>query len=109
MKSMARVAPVLLAALLACLLYFPLGIAKFYSMNGSFMHIVYPWVGVTAPDQRVRGMTLHQTDYSEEYYPTIVENTKELRHGMLPLWFSYGLAGVPNLNLAITEYTHPLR
>jgi len=103
-------APVVLALLLAGGLYVPLlQNGTVYGMNGPFMYAVYPWAGNIVADARVRGQAFHQTDYSEEYYPTIVENTRALRAGELPLWFPYSLAGMPNLNLAIAEFTHPLR
>jgi hypothetical protein len=106
----AAFAPIALALLLAGALYVPLlQDGAVYAMNGSFMYAAYPWAGNLAADPRVRGPSFHQTDYSEEYYPTIVENTRALRAGELPLWFPYSLAGMPNLNLALGEFTHPLR
>ena len=100
----------MLALLLACGLYVPLlRDGTVYGMNGAFMYAAYPWAGELAVERRVRGQSFHQTDYSEEYYPTIVQNTRALRAGELPLWFPYSLAGMPNLNVAIAEFTHPLR
>jgi hypothetical protein len=78
-------------------------------MNGAFMHAIYPWARLVSENQHVRVISFHQTDYSEEYYPSIVNTTNALLSRSLPLWFPYNLAGVPNLNVAVTEYTHPLR
>ena len=87
------------------------------------MYIVYPWAAfvggvvhqpASSPCLRrqrpaVRGINLHQHDYAQQFYPSIAVNTEALRHGQLPIWFPATLAGVPNLNVGITEYTHPMR
>jgi len=87
------------------------------------MFHVYPWVALVSgtvrqpanrpafieQEPRVRGLNLHQHDYAQQFYPSIVVNTRALRSWQLPIWFPATLAGVPNLNGGITEYTHPVR
>ena len=118
-----KLVPVAAALVLAAALFLPLGRGNVYSMNGPFMYYVYPWAAfadgvVHQPDNfpafsekepRVRGMNLYQHDYANNFYPSIAVNTQALRHWQLPIWFPATLAGVPNLNVGITEYTHPVR
>ena len=120
---LSKLGPLLAALALAAALFLPLGRGNVYSMNGPFMYIVYPWAAfvggvvhqpASSPafadkDPRVRGINLHQHDYAQQFYPSIAVNTEALRHGQLPIWFPATLAGVPNLNVGITEYTHPMR
>jgi len=118
-----KLIPVIAALALAGALFLPLGCGNVYSMNGPFMYHVYPWAAFVGPvvnkpgifpafaeeQPRVRGINLHQHDYSQAFYPSIVGNTNALRHWQLPIWRPDTMAGVPGLNGGITEYTHPLR
>jgi hypothetical protein len=122
-RRLGKLGPVVAALALAAAVFLPLGRGNVYSMNGPFMYHVYPWAAfvggvvhqpVSSPafsdkDPRVRGINLHQHDYAQQFYPSIAVNTQALRHGQLPIWFPATLAGVPNLNVGITEYTHPVR
>jgi hypothetical protein len=102
--------PVVVALVFALAAMFPIFRGQAYSMTGALMSAVYPWAGTTpAAPVTILGYGFPQTDQAEQFYPAIVNITRAIRSGELPLWDPFTFAGTPNHHIGPAEATHPIR